>query len=133
MRTIFPLTILVLLLSSPALAQEKSPYKALGAPSNPKVPAHWNRYHDYAESASLLADLAAAHPKHAKLHSLGKTYGNREMWVITITTFEKGPDAERPAFWIDGAIHANEIQATEVALYTAWYLLEMREHSDIVR
>lgn len=130
--TLLGIVLLSLFVAS-APAQEKSPYKALGAPSNPKVAAHWNRYHDYAESAKLLADLAKAHPKFAKLQSVGKTYGNREMWVITITNFEKGPDAERPAFWIDGAIHANEIQATEVALYTAWYLLEMREHNEMVK
>src|SRR5205085_9723258 len=108
----------LILLTAAGFAQEKSPYKALGAPSNPKVVAHWNRYHDYGESARLLQDLARAHPKFARLQSIGKTYGDREMWVITITNFEKGPDADRPAFWIDGAIHANEIQATEVALYT---------------
>jgi murein tripeptide amidase MpaA len=34
------------------------------------------------------------------------------------------PHREKPAFWIDGNIHANEIQAAEVSLYTAWYLLE---------
>jgi hypothetical protein len=45
--------------------------------------------------------------------------------VLTITNFDRGPDRTKPAMWIDAAIHANEIQATEVALYTAWYLLEM--------
>ena len=43
---------------------------------------------------------------------------------MTITNFAKGDEAEKPAFWIDGGIHANEIQGPEVALYTAWYLLE---------
>ena len=36
---------------------------------------------------------------------------------------QRRAEPKRPAFWIDGAIHANEIQATEVVLYTAWYLL----------
>lgn len=57
--------------------KEKSPYAALGAPTKPKVAAHWNRYHDYAESSKLLAELAAAHPEYAKLQSLGKSYGGR--------------------------------------------------------
>jgi len=105
-------------------AAEKGVYQTMGAPADPKVPARWNRYHDYAEVTKLLQELAAAHPKRAKLRSLGRSYGKREMWVLTITSFEKGGDGEKPAFWIDGAIHANEIQGTEVALYTAWYLLE---------
>ena len=114
-------------------AAEKPPYKALGAPANPKVPARWNIYHDYAESAKLLADLAKSHPEFAKVQSLGKTYGGREMWVLTVTNFAKGDADKKPAMWIDGAIHANEIQATEVVLYTAWYLCEMRQDSDVVK
>ncbi len=110
-----------------------SPYKALGAPANPKVSAHWNRYHDYTQSLKLMQDLAQAHPEFARLESLGKTYGGREMWVLTITNFAKGEISHRPAMWIDGAIHANEIQATEVVLYTAWYLCESRADSDVVR
>jgi hypothetical protein len=114
-------------------AAEKSPYKALGAPANPKVPARWNIYHDYTQSAKLLADLARAHPEFAKMQSVGKTYGGREMWVLTVTNFAKGEADKKPAMWIDGAIHANEIQATEVVLYTAWYLCEMRQESDVVK
>lgn len=120
-------------LGQEAAAKEKSPYAALGAPAKPKVTAHWNRYHDYAESSKLLAELAAAHPEYAKLQSLGKSYGGREMWVLTVTNFAKGDDRSRPAMWIDGAIHANEIQATEVVLYTAWILLELRGESETVK
>jgi hypothetical protein len=104
----------------------KTPYQAIGSPAAPKVPAQWNRYHDYAESTKLLKDLAAAYPEYAKLQSVGTTYGKREMWVLTVTNFAKGDDKSRPGMWIDGAIHANEIQASEVVLYTAWTLLEMR-------
>lgn len=106
-------------------AEEKSPYQPAGAPANPKVPARWNRYHDYQEVTKLLKALAAKHPKRARLQTLGKSYGGREMWLLTITGFDKGPDRSKAAFCIGGAIHANEIQGTEVTLYTAWYLLEM--------
>ncbi len=107
--------------SSPEVRRE---YPVMGAPSNPKVDVHWNRYHDYAEITDILKRLAKAHPKLAKLQSLGKSYGGREMWVLTITNSATGADSEKPAFWIDGGIHANELQGPEVATYTAWYLLE---------
>lgn len=110
----------------------KPPYPILGAPPNPIVEAHWNRYHDYGEATEIVKKLAEKHPKYAKLQSLGKSYGKRDMWVLTITNFEKGDENSRPAFWIDGAIHANEIQASEVVLYTAWYLLEARGSSEMV-
>ena len=110
-------------------AAEKTPYRPVGAPTAAKVAAQWNRYHDYSESSQLIRDLAEAYPDFAKIQSLGKSYGGRDMWVLTVTDFSTGDDHAKPAFWIDGAIHANEIQATEVVLYTAWYLLEMRAES----
>ena len=119
-----------------ALAAEqpggRSPYQPAGAPVDPKVPAQWNYYRDYAEATRLMQALAAAHPQRARLQSLGRSHGGREMWLLTITAFDKGKDTDKPAFWIDGAIHANEIQATEVALYTAWYLLEMYGRSEFI-
>jgi len=113
--------------------QEKQPYQAQGAPSNTKVEAHWNRYHDYAEATKLLKQLAETYPEYARLQSLGKTVGDREMWQLTITNFAKGDDKDRPAMWIDGGIHANEIQSVEVVLYTAWYLLESRSDNEFVQ
>lgn len=130
-------TLLGVLLLTALVTAEESPakqlYKALGAPSNPKVAAQWNRYHDYAEATKLMQDLAKTFPEHCKLQRLGTTYGKRDMWVLTVTNFAKGPDTERSAFWIDAAIHANEIQASEVALYTGWYLLEMRDSEAVKR
>lgn len=113
-------------------ASEKSPYHSLGAPARPKVDARFNRYHDYAESSKLFADLAAAHPEFARLQSLGKSYGGRDMWVLTVTNFAKGGE-DKPGMWIDGGIHANEIQAVEVVLYTAWYLLESRAENETIK
>ena len=106
-------------------AGEKSPYQPAGAPADPKVPARWNRYHDYREVTGLLKAMAAKHPKLARLQTLGKSYGGREMWLLTVTNFDTGDDRSKAAFWIGAAIHANEIQGSEVTLYTAWYLLEM--------
>lgn len=96
-------------------------------------PAHWNRYHDYKQSTAILKQLAETFPDRCRLQSLGKSYEGREMWLLTITNFKQGEELEKPAFWIDGGIHANEIQGTEVALYTAWYLTEMYGRSDTVK
>ncbi|MFO7907131.1 MAG: M14 family metallopeptidase [Pirellulaceae bacterium] len=107
-------------------------YQAMGAPSDPQVPARWNRYHDYSEATALLKRLASVHSQRARLRSLGESYGGREMWLLTITNFETGDDRGKPAFWIDGGIHANEVQGAQVTLYTAWYLLEMYGRHDAV-
>ncbi len=125
--------VLVLLLATRGLAAPKQKaYQPMGAPSDPKVPAQWNRYHDHAEATALMKKMVAAHGDRAQLASLGKSYGGREMWLLTITNRKTGDDRSKPAFWIDGAIHANEIQGTQVTLYTAWYLLEMYGRHDAV-
>ena len=106
-------------------AKEQTPYQPMGAPADPQVAVHWNRYHDYARVTEILNELVAAHSDRARLESLGESFGGRQMWLITITNPKTGRDRTKPAFWIDGAIHANEVQGTQVSLYTAWYLLEM--------
>ena len=104
------------------------PYEIMGVPTEPQVDARWNRYYDYREATELLQRLAAVHPARVRLESLGKSYGGRDMWVVTIT--KPGLSDDRPAFWIDGGIHANEIQSVETVLYTAWYLSEAAEHNE---
>lgn len=108
-------------------------YKAVGGPTSPKVEATWNRYRDNKEIEDLLKQLVAAYPNLAKLESIGKSYEGRDLWVITITNFDEGQESQKAGFWIDGGIHANEIQATEVALYTAWFLLEMHGENEFVQ
>ncbi len=125
-------TVVALLVAAQAQAQapaqegppDRGPYRPAGAPPDPRVEARWNRYHDHAEATALLQALARAHPERARLTSLGRSYGGREMGLLTVTSFGRGNEAEKPAFWIDGGIHANELQGPEVVLYTAWYLLE---------
>lgn len=107
-------------------------YQPAGAPADPSVAARWNFYRDYAEATGLLKQIAAAHPKWCRLESLGQSHGGRELWVMTITNQSGDAAAERkkPAFWIDGGIHANEVQAVDVVLYTAWYLAETAGRSE---
>lgn len=116
--------LLAFVLVAAARISAQDVYQPMGAPVDPTVPAQWNRYHDYAEATALLEQLARAHPRLCRLESLGKSYGGREMWVLTLTAREVGAESEKAGFWIDGGIHANELQGTEVVLYTAWYLLE---------
>lgn len=121
-----------LALAVPAAAVDNV-YQPAGVTATPRVPAAWNFYRDYSQATELLEQLAAAFPNHCRLESVGQSYGSREMWVLTITNFETGADTQKPAFWIDGGIHANEVQGTDVALYTAWYLLEMYEYNEFIR
>jgi hypothetical protein len=118
-------TFIAFIFSISAIAQDASQvFRAAGSPENPKVQISWNRYYNYAGITEICKKLAAAHPDLVKVSSIGKSYQGKEMWVLTVTDFKKGKAEEKPAFYMDGNIHSNEIQGTEMAMYTAWYLAE---------
>ena len=93
-------------------------------PGGPKVELNFNRYYNYEQLTEALTQLAEAYPELAKLESLGKSYKGRDIWVLKINNPKTGSDLDKPAVYMDGNIHGNEVQAGEVTLYTAWYLLE---------
>jgi len=64
------------------------------------------------------------YPNLVKYGSIGKSVEGKEIHLLTVTNFEKGDADRKPGIYIDGNIHSNEIQGSEVALYTAWYLVE---------
>jgi hypothetical protein len=82
------------------------------------------RYHTYAESTTILEEMAARYPRLAKLYSIGKTaIGAREVWCIEIGNQDTGPAETKPATYFDGNQHASEVTGGEVTLYLAHYLL----------
>lgn len=119
------LTALLLGIGTVIMAQDDNGvFRAVGSPEHPKVPVSWNRYNNYEGITSICQKLAAAYPNLVKVGSIGKSYQGREMWVLTVTDFNTGKPEEKPGFYLDGNIHSNEIQGTEISLYTAWYLAE---------
>ena len=111
----------------------ESALKAMGAPNNPKVEVAWNRYYDSEQLAEIMHRIEKAYPNLAKVTSIGKSYKGKEMWLITVSNFSNGDPDKKPAMYIDGNIHSNEIQGSEVALYTAWYVTEMYSSNDWIR
>lgn len=117
----------------PALAQiADGSFPASGSPGNPKVQASWNHYYSYEGISALTKQMVDAYPNLVKRQSIGKSVQGRDIWLLTITNFNKGKADQKPAMYIDGNIHSNEIQGTEVALYTAWYLSEMFDEVDFI-
>jgi hypothetical protein len=108
----------------------ESALKAMGAPNNPKVEVAWNRYYDSEQLAEIMHRIEKAYPNLAKVTSIGKSYKDKEMWLITVSNFSSGDPDKKPAMYIDGNIHSNEIQGAEVALYAAWYVTEMYSSND---
>jgi hypothetical protein len=102
-----------------------SALKAMGAPNNPKVEVAWNRYYDSEQLDEIMRRIERAYPSLAHVSSIGKSVQGRDILIITISNSKNGNADTKPAMYIDGNIHSNEIQGSEVALYTAWYVCEM--------
>ena len=98
--------------------------RAIGTPANPKVKWTWNYYMDFDGYTKLAQELVKNHPDLVKMQSIGKSSMGRDMWVLTVSDFKTGNAERKPGFWIDGNIHANELQGTQFTMYTAWYLAE---------
>lgn len=111
--------------SAPLAAQDPKPTSNPVSP-RPKVPLAFNRFYDYAELLAALRALAAAHPDVITLSSIGRSFEGREMWLATLADRRGTPLDRRPAMWIDANVHGNEIQGSEVCLYTLWYVAENR-------
>lgn len=136
MNRLFFTVLLIVSFSATMFAQDeitRSALKALGAPNNPKVEVAWNRYYDWKGVVEIIQKLNKAYPDLCELTEIGKSYEGRELYALTITNPNKGNKFDKPAFYIDASVHANEVQAVEVALYTAWYLLENYDKVEFIK
>lgn len=122
---------ILLMFGSTSEAQEKF-FRAIGTPHEPKVEASWNRYNTYDGIVDIMKKISKAYPKLTRLESIGKSYEDRDIYMLTISDFKTGNPDEKPAMYIDGNIHSNEIQGAEFSLYTAWYLTEMFDDLDFI-
>ncbi|MGH7292962.1 MAG: M14 family metallopeptidase, partial [Myxococcota bacterium] len=87
-----------------------------------KVPIAFDRYYDSKQMNEYVRAIGAAYPEIVTIKSIGASGEGREMLVAIVNPTKGGPDTTKPAMWIDGNIHGNEVQAGEVVLYTLWYL-----------
>ena len=118
------LLFLLLLISGQALSQtnlNSHAFPALGMTAQRKVDIAWNRFYDTKGLENIIKQIHEAFPDITRLYSIGKSYEGRELWCLEVTS-PKGDRKRKPGMYIDGNIHGNEVQASEVVAYTAWYL-----------
>lgn len=79
---------------------------------------------------ALLHDCARARPELLEIRSLGRSHEGREIALAVITNRATGPDADKPALWVDGNIHAAELAASTACLYYLHTLLSGHGRDD---
>ena len=88
-----------------------------------EITTRFDHYYTYNEMTDQLKSLVEVYPQLATLRSLAKSFAGRDIWVVEITNLETGPAAEKPGYYIDAQIHAEEHATSATALYAIWHLL----------
>ncbi len=137
MKTMLLLSCTILLLSAAGAQQSReftpSALKAIGAPNNPKVEIAWNRYYDSQQLYEIMKRIEKAYPNLVKVYSIGKSYEGKDVWAMTVSNRNNGNPDTKPAMYVDGNIHSNELQGSEVTLYTAWYVTELYDEVEWIK
>ncbi|MEN9797182.1 MAG: hypothetical protein RL653_878 [Pseudomonadota bacterium] len=83
-------------------------------------------YKDWEMVEAQLRAAAADHPDLVRLHALGTTHQGRTVWAARVTESPDGP-VDRPAVFINGGHHGDELLGTEFALDALAEVLARRE------
>ncbi|MGH2922303.1 MAG: M14 family metallopeptidase [Gaiellaceae bacterium] len=87
----------------------------------PKV--RFDGFYKFDELTELLNAWAKERPDLCRVDSIGKSYEGRDIWLVTVTNFDSGADLDKPAFLIEGNIHALEVTGCTAALNLVQRLL----------
>jgi hypothetical protein len=87
-----------------------------------QVDIPFNRYYTYDELVGWMEQIARAYPQLVSIERIGTSGLGKPMFLAIVNSPATGPDHSKPAMWIDGNVHGNEIQSAEVVLYSLWYL-----------
>lgn len=98
-------------------AKVNSKYSTLAAL---KLPL--DKYHNHTVMTAYLKEFAKTYPQWTKLYSIGKSVGNRELWVLQVSA-ANATDVTIPNVKLIANIHGNEAVGKEVLLQLAQYLI----------
>jgi hypothetical protein len=115
--------------------------QAAAAKPPARVALTFTEFHGFAATSAYLRQVAAAYPAIAELIEIGRSTGNRPIYVLVLSNMKTGqaidslvalqnprtPAANnvtpmkayqaKPALWIDGGTHGAVLAGTEVCLY----------------
>jgi len=94
--------------------------------TRPLVPGQmdFRHYHTSKEIEEWMQLWARTKPGIVDLYVVGKSFGGRDIWQMTLTNKSTGAHTGKPAAFFEGGRHSGEITSTESVLYLAWHLIE---------
>ena len=123
---------LVSFFATPVYGQKKLQENPAGYHGELDFPISWKRYYSYAEWTKIMHDIQKKYPHLADIQSIGKSRMGRDQFLLTITAKSTGKHQDKPAMWVDGAIHGNEVNGIMCSLYVMWYLLTRYDYDTYV-
>ncbi len=128
----FVLMVIMSIFAQPVSAQKKLQTNMGGYHGELDFPISWKRYYSYAEWTKIMHDMQKQYTNLASIESIGKSRMGRDQFLLTITNKGNGSPDSKPAMWVDGAIHGNEVNGISCSLYVAWYLLTRYDYDPFV-
>ncbi|MFO8077378.1 MAG: M14 family zinc carboxypeptidase [Thermoplasmatota archaeon] len=89
-------------------------------------------YHTFEEIGQILQTMATTYPNITQLHSIGKSYENREIWCLEITD-NPGIDEDEAGVCFMGLHHAREWPTIEICLSIAKELTEGYQNDTTIK
>jgi murein tripeptide amidase MpaA len=83
----------------------------------------FDTYYRYSELAQTLRGWALEFPQLLRIECAGRSFEGREILVAVVTNTRTGTDADKPAMWADGNIHATELAGSMACLHLLHTLL----------
>ncbi|MCW9031858.1 MAG: M14 family zinc carboxypeptidase, partial [Gammaproteobacteria bacterium] len=90
-------------------------------------------YLNYDDLSKRLLQLAAEQPHIMQVKSIGKSFAQRDIWLVSLTQFSSGPANDKPALWIDANIHSSELVSSMAALNFIQWMLDNENDADVQR
>lgn len=82
-----------------------------------KVSHVYDHFYKYQEITDILQGYAKEHPELARLTVAGTTPQGRHLWVLEVTNTKTGAFEDKPAYYIEGNIHAGEVTGCMCCMY----------------
>jgi hypothetical protein len=83
----------------------------------------YDHFYSYDELTETLRAWADEAPKLCRVESIGSSYEDRDIWLVTVTNTETGDDLDKPGFLIEANIHSMEWTGCTAALHLIHRLL----------
>jgi len=87
------------------------------------VPLRFDQYYTLDQVYDALKALNKAYPQLTTLETVGLSDDGRPIMALTVNNPKTGAALDKPAIYVDGNMHGNEIQGGDISLYLLDYLL----------